>query len=87
MPRGIERRNPKQSRHVKTCPPSGSPIAPLHLRPAMLAGVVIVEHAGPWMLRMLHSLRMGDNRTRFGEFAERSIAHACRPRAFSHRLC
>ncbi|MNV88116.1 hypothetical protein D3C71_1822930 [compost metagenome] len=30
-----------------------SPILPLYLRPALLAGVAIVQHAGPEMLRMM----------------------------------
>ncbi len=64
-------------------PASGSPILPLHLRPALLAGVAIVDRAGPGMMRMLQGHRMGDNKARFGEIAERSIAHARRPRAFS----
>ena len=34
-------------------PTPASPILPLHLRPAMLAGLAIVERAGPEMLRML----------------------------------
>jgi TniQ protein len=64
-------------------PTSGTPILPLRLRPALLAGVAIVDRAGPGMLRMLQSHTMGDNRARFGEIADTSIAHARRPRAFS----
>jgi hypothetical protein len=54
------------------------------LKPRWLptAGVAIVDRAGPGMLRMLQSHTMGDNRARFGEIAERSIAHARKPRAF-----
>jgi hypothetical protein len=61
---------------------SGTPILPLHLRPALLAGVAIVDRAGPGMLPMLQSHTMGGNRARFGELAERSIAHARKPRPF-----
>jgi TniQ len=64
-------------------PTSGNPILPLHLRAALLAGVAIVEHAGPEMLRMLHSHTMGANRARFADLAERMIGHARRPRAIS----
>jgi TniQ len=63
-------------------PTSGAPILPLHLRPALLAGVAIVDRAGPGMLPMLQSHTMGGNRARFGELAERSIAHARKPRPF-----
>ncbi len=62
-------------------PASGTPILPLRLRPALLAGVAMVDRAGPGILRLLQSHTMGDNRARFGEIAERSIAHARRPRA------
>jgi hypothetical protein len=64
-------------------PGSGTPILPLRLRPPLLWGVAIVDRAGPGMLRMLQSHTMGDNRARFGEIAERSIARATRPQAFS----
>ena len=63
-------------------PSSGTPILPLYLRPALLAGVAIVYRAGPGMLPMLQSHTMGDNRVRFGELAERSIADARKPRPF-----
>jgi hypothetical protein len=63
-------------------PASGNPILPLRLRPALLAGVAIVDRAGPGMLRMLQSHTMGDNRARFGEIAESSTARARKPRAF-----
>ena len=63
-------------------PTSGTPILPLYLRPALLAGVAIVDRAGPGMLPMLQSHTMGDNRARFGELAERSITHARKRRPF-----
>ncbi|MGX9182095.1 hypothetical protein [Mesorhizobium sp. BHbdii] len=46
-------------------PTPAKPILPLHLRPALLAGVAIVECAGPEMLRMLRGHMMGDNKVRF----------------------
>ena len=64
-------------------PRSGTLILPLYLRPALLAGVAIVDRAGPDMLPMLQNHTMGDNRARFGELAQRSIADARKPRAFS----
>src|SRR5215471_6086074 len=63
-------------------PTSGTPILLLYLRPALLAGVAIIDRAGPGMLPMLQSHTMGDNRARFGELAERSIVHARNPRPF-----
>jgi hypothetical protein len=59
------------------------PILPLHLRPALLAGVAIVERVGPEMLRMLRGHMMGDNRVRFTDAAENMIARARRSRASS----
>ena len=63
-------------------PTSGTPILPLYLRPALLAGVAIVDRAGPGMLPTLQSHTMGDNRTRFGNLADKSMAHARKPRPF-----
>jgi hypothetical protein len=59
-------------------PSPAKPILPLHLRPALLAGVAIVERAGPEMLRMLRGRMMGDNRARFSDAAENMIARAAR---------
>jgi len=64
----------------QSLPTSGTPILPLCLRPALLAGVAIVDRAGPGMLPMLQRHTMGDNRARFGELAGRSIADARKPR-------
>ncbi|RWI57045.1 MAG: hypothetical protein EOR16_15730 [Mesorhizobium sp.] len=64
-------------------PTPANPILPLHLRPALLAGVAIVERAGPEMLRMLRGHMMGDNRVRFTDAAERMIAQAHRSRTSS----
>lgn len=41
------------------------PILPLCIRPALLAGVAIIDRAGPPMLKMLHGHMMGENRKRF----------------------
>lgn len=55
-------------------PTPAKPVLPLHTRPALLAGVAIVERAGPEMLRMLSDHMMGDNRVRFTDAAESMIA-------------
>ncbi|WP_425416331.1 TniQ family protein [Oricola indica] len=61
-------------------PTPASPILRLHMRPALLAGIAIVERAGPEMLRMLRRHMMGDNRVQFTDTTERMIAQAQRPR-------
>lgn len=55
-------------------PSPASPILPIHLRPALLAGVAIVERSGPAMIEMLHARLIGENRTRFGRLAGPMIA-------------
>ena len=50
-------------------PSPASPILPLHLRPALLAGIAIVERSGPAMLEMLQAHTIGENQTRFGRLA------------------
>jgi hypothetical protein len=59
-------------------PTPAKPILPLQLRPALLAGVAIVERAGPEMLRMLRDHMIGDNRVRFTDAIENLIAQARR---------
>lgn len=55
-------------------PPSPKhPIVPLHIRPALLAGVAIVERAGPEMLQMLQAHTFGHNRNRFIEETDHLI--------------
>ncbi|MGM4914946.1 TniQ family protein [Rhizobium sp. 768_B6_N1_8] len=54
-------------------PTPASPILPLHLRPALLAGVAIVQRAGPEMLYMLRSHMMGENKARFGNAIEEIV--------------
>lgn len=41
------------------------PILPLNIRPALLAGVAIIDRAGPAMMKMLQRHMMGENKTRF----------------------
>ncbi|MDW3182791.1 hypothetical protein [Roseobacter sp.] len=41
------------------------PILPLHMRPALLAGVAISDRAGPPMLKVLQGHMIGDNKNRF----------------------
>lgn len=64
-------------------PTPAKPILPFHLRPALLAGVAIVERAGPEMLRMLRGHMMGDNKVRFTETTENMIARASGPQVSS----
>ncbi len=55
-------------------PPSPKhPILPLHIRPALLAGVAIVERAGPEMLKMLQAHTFGHNSNRFIEATDHLI--------------
>lgn len=42
-----------------------NPILPLNVRPALLAGVAIIERAGPPMLKMLQGHMLGENKNRF----------------------
>lgn len=58
----------------RSFPPSPKhPIVPLHIRPALLAGVAIVERAGPEMLQMLSAHTIGHNRNRFIEETDHLI--------------
>jgi len=67
----------------ESLPTPAKPILPLNLRPVLLAGVAIVERAGPEMLRMLRSHMMGENRVRFTDTAEDMIARARRSKTSS----
>jgi hypothetical protein len=49
-------------------------ILPLNLRPALLAGIAIVERAGPAILEMLHAHTLGENRAHFGKLADHMLA-------------
>ena len=62
-------------------PTPAKPIMPLYMRSALLAGIAIVERAGPEMLRMLRGQMMGENEIRFTDAAERVIARSRRPNA------
>ncbi|MCO6392429.1 MULTISPECIES: TniQ family protein [Phyllobacteriaceae] len=64
------------AKQLQNLPTPAKPILPLDMRPALLAGVAIVERAGPEMLRMLRGHMMGDNRARFSDAAENMIAQA-----------
>ncbi len=55
-------------------PPSPRhPIVPLQMRPALLAGLAIVERAGPEMLKMLQTHTFGHNRSRFIEATDHLV--------------
>src|SRR5208283_1841143 len=55
-------------------PSPANPILPLWLRPALLAGVSIVERQGPATLAWLQSKTIGQNRTRFSELASTMLS-------------
>ncbi len=57
-------------------PTPAKPIMPLYMRPALLAGVAIVERAGPELLRMLRGHMMGENKVRFTDATENMIARS-----------
>ncbi|MFQ6185261.1 hypothetical protein ACLMJV_25390 [Sinorhizobium meliloti] len=67
----------------RSLPTPASPILPLNLRPALLAGVAIVERAGPEMLKMLRGQMMGQNQARFSSAIDDIMTHACRSMASS----
>ncbi|MEL6206615.1 MAG: TniQ family protein [Pseudomonadota bacterium] len=52
------------------------PILPLHIRPALLAGVAIIDRAGPPMLKMLERHMMGDNKNRFAKATDHLVTSA-----------
>lgn len=55
-------------------PSAGTPILSLRLRPALLAGISIVNRHGPKILEMLHCHTVGENRTRFGKLVAEILA-------------
>lgn len=55
---------------ISRLPNPANQILPMHSRPALLAGVAIVQHAGPEMLRMLSGHMMGENKARFDSIIE-----------------
>ncbi|WP_099559217.1 hypothetical protein [Hartmannibacter diazotrophicus] len=62
--------------HQENLPTTAKPILPLQLRPALLAGVAIVERAGPEILRMLRGHMMADNKVRFTDAPQDMIERA-----------
>lgn len=64
-------------------PSRASTLLPLHLRPALLAGVAIVQRAGPEMLHMLRGHMMGENKARFGSAIEEIVDCARQSRTSS----
>lgn len=52
------------------------PILPIYLRPALLAGVAIVEHTGPAMLKMLQGHMLGENKNRFIKATDHLVSPA-----------
>ncbi|MDL2408121.1 hypothetical protein PY650_21190 [Rhizobium calliandrae] len=55
----------------------------LHLRPALLAGVAIVQRAGPEMLSMLRGHLMGENKARLGNAIEEMVDYGRQSRTSS----
>lgn len=64
-------------------PSPASPILPLWLCPALLAGVSIVEREGSAMLVWLQSNTIGQNRTRFSELATTMLGTPPEPTTLS----
>ncbi|WP_127113801.1 TniQ family protein [Shimia sediminis] len=52
------------------------PILPLHIRPALLAGVAILERTGPEMLKMLEGHTFGVNRDKFIQTTDHLVSPA-----------
>lgn len=67
----------------RNLPTPASRILPLHLRPALLAGVALVERAGPEMLNMLRAKMTGQNQARFSSAIDEIMTHTCRSVAAS----
>src|SRR5271166_256992 len=63
-------------------PPADRPILPLSLRPALLAGIAIVERSGPRIIAELHGRTIGAYYAHFGTIAAGILA----PNLQSH-LC
>ena len=55
-------------------PPADRPILPLLLRPALLAGIAIVERLGPKIIAELHGRTIGAYHAHFGTIAARILA-------------
>ncbi len=55
-------------------PPADRPILPLSLRPALLAGIAIVERSGPKIIAELHGRTIGAYYAHFGTIAASILA-------------
>lgn len=81
------RRNHSRSRWCRRYgteePAPAIPILSLHLRPALLAGVAVVERAGPEMLEMLRGQMMGVNKVPFSSATDEIMNHTRRSVASS----
>jgi hypothetical protein len=55
-------------------PPADRPILPLSLRPALLAGIAIVERSGPKIIAELHGRTIGAYHAHFGTIAAGILA-------------
>ena len=55
-------------------PPADRPILPLSLRPALLAGIAIVERSGPKIIAELHGRTIGADHAHFGTIAASILA-------------
>ena len=55
-------------------PPVNKPILPLSLRPALLAGIAMVERSGPEIITELHGRTMGAYHAHFGTIAAGILA-------------
>jgi hypothetical protein len=62
----------------QSLPMSSYPILPMHLRPALLAGIAMVERSGPEMLQMLQSHMKGENKARFSSAINEIMRRTCR---------
>lgn len=67
----------------QSLPMSSYPILPLHLRPALLAGIAMVERSGPEMLAMLCGQMRGENKVRFSSAINEIMRRTCRSTASS----
>ena len=68
---------------TRELPSRASSLSPLHLRPALLAGVAIVQRAGPEMLHMLRGHMMGENKARFASAIDEIVDSARQSRTSS----
>ncbi|SEI21141.1 hypothetical protein SAMN05216228_106511 [Rhizobium tibeticum] len=67
----------------RNLPTPAIPILSLHLRPALLGGVAVVERAGPEMLEMLRGQMTGVNKVPFSSATDEIMNHTRRSVASS----